>query len=193
MAGSHPAGSLGANGARERPVAMSDHTTSGRELARRVGLSHTAIQKAEAAGRIPREPDGSWDIEKTRRRLIETADPVRSPLAPPMEPSPLGRLKLASLALHVEAQRLALDEDKGRLMDVAMVDARIDEIAGAMRDTLLNWPARVAGLIASELGRDPHMVQTVLQEHIEALLTETADRLDPPGSDADPADQDARS
>jgi hypothetical protein len=182
-----------ATGARERRVAMSEHITSGRELARRVGLSHTAIQKAEAAGRIPREPDGSWDVEKTRRRLIETADPVRSPLAPAQQESPLGRLKLASLALHVEAQRLALDEDKGRLMDITVVDARIDEIAGAMRDTLLNWPARVAGLIAAELGADPHTVQTLLQTRIEALLAETANRLDPPDTDADPADQGTRS
>ena len=64
-------------------------------------------------------------------------------------------------------------------MDVAAVDARVDEIAGAMRDTLLNWPARVSGLIAAEIGVDPHLVQTVLQQHVSDLLTEAADRFDP--------------
>ena len=62
---------------------MPELTASTREAARRLGVSDTAIHKAEQAGRIAREPDGSWDIYKTRRRLTETADPVRSPLAMP--------------------------------------------------------------------------------------------------------------
>jgi hypothetical protein len=50
-----------------------------------------------------------------------------------------------------------------------------------MRDALLNWPARVAGVIAAELGVEPHLLQTILQQHINELLTEAADRFDPPG------------
>ena len=76
---------------------------------------------------------------------------------------------------------MALDEDKGRLLDAQTATAAIDEIAGAMRDALLNWPARVSGLIAADLGADPHLVQTVLQQHITDLLTEAANRFDPPG------------
>ncbi len=171
---------------------MPELTPSTRELARRIGLTETALRKAVAKGRITREPDGQWDIDKTRRRLIETADPVRSPLAGvtgagtatsglSTDATPFARLKVAQLALKVEAQRLALDEEKGRLLDAQAANAAIDEIAGTMRDALLNWPARVSGLIAAELGADPHLVQTVLQQHITDLLTEAADRFDPPG------------
>lgn len=60
---------------------MPELTASTREAARRLGVSDTAIHKAERAGRIAREPDGQWDIDKTRRRLTETADPARSPMA----------------------------------------------------------------------------------------------------------------
>jgi hypothetical protein len=60
---------------------MPELTNSTREAARRIGVSDTAIYKAERAGRIAREPNGQWDIDKTRRRLTETADPNRSPLA----------------------------------------------------------------------------------------------------------------
>ena len=74
----------------------------------------------------------------------------------------------------------SLDEEKGRLLDVQAANATIDEIAGAMRDALLNWPARVAGLMAAALGADPHLVQTVLQQHVADLLMEAADRFDPP-------------
>ena len=175
---------------------MPELTPSTRELARRIGVTETALRKAEAKGRIEREPDGQWDVEKTRRRMIETADPVRSPLAGATgagttqmgmgtslsgDATPYARLRVAQLALKVEAQRLALDEEKGRLLDAAAANAAIDEIAGAMRDALLNWPARVSGLIAADLGVEPHLVQTVLQQHVADLLTEAADRFDPPG------------
>ena len=60
---------------------MLEFTPSTRELARRIGVTETALRKAEAKGCITREPDGRWDVEKTRRRMIETADSVRSPLA----------------------------------------------------------------------------------------------------------------
>ncbi|MDI3308872.1 MAG: hypothetical protein QJR07_17455 [Acetobacteraceae bacterium] len=162
---------------------MPELTPSNREAARRIGISETALRKAEGSGRIAREPDGQWDIDKTRRRLVETADPHRSPLAAGSgaEGTPYARLKVAQLALKVEAQRLALDENKRRLLDVAEANATIDEIAGAMRDALLNWPARVSGLIAAELGVDPHLLQTILQQHVTDLLSEAADRFDPPG------------
>ncbi|WP_203075715.1 hypothetical protein [Falsiroseomonas ponticola] len=157
---------------------MPERTTSAREVARRLGLSHTAIQKAERVGRIAREADGSWDVERVRRDMVETARPGRSPIAPPMETTALGRLTIARLALRVEAQRLALDRSKGRLIDMAKADARIDEIAGAMRDTVLNWPARVAGQIAAQIGAEPHLVQTLLQEHVAALLNDVADQFE---------------
>jgi hypothetical protein len=162
---------------------MPDLTASTREAARRIGLSDTAIHKAERAGRITREPDENWDIDKTRSRLTETADPARSPLASgaAAEATPFARPKVAQLALKVEAQRLSLDETKRRLVDLTEANAALDEIGSTMRDALLNWPARVSGLIAADISVDPHLLQTILQSHINDLLTEAADRFDPAG------------
>ncbi len=180
---------------------MPELTASTREAARRLGVSDTAIHKAERAGRIAREADGQWDIDKTRRRLTETADPARSPLASGAgaEGTPFARLKVAQLALKVEAQRLSLDETKRRLVDVTEANAALDEIGSTMRDALLNWPARVSGLIAAEIsvepsasktsGIDPHLLQTILQSHINDLLTEAADRFDPAGLGGDRSPQ----
>jgi hypothetical protein len=91
---------------------MAELTPSTREAARRLGVSDTTMHKAERTGRITREPDGQWDIAKTRARLLDTADPQRSALAgsAAAEGTPFARLKVAQLALKVEAQRLALDE-----------------------------------------------------------------------------------
>jgi len=166
---------------------MPELTASTREAARRIGVSDTAIHKAERAGRITREPDGNWDIDKTRRRLTETADPTRSPLASSAEATPFARLKVGQLALKVEAQRLSLDETKRRLVDVTEANAALGEIGSTMRDALLNWPDRVSGLIAAEISVDPHLLQTILQSHINDLLTEAADRVDPAGIRVDRA------
>ena len=170
---------------------MPEMTASTREAARRLGVSDTAIHKAERAGRIAREPDGQWDIDKTRRRLVETADPARSPQASgaSADGTPFARLKVAQLALKVEAQRLSLDETKRRLVDVTEANAALDEIGSTMRDALLNWPARVSGLIAAEVSVDPHLLQTILQSHINDLLTEAADRFDPAGLGGDRSSQ----
>ena len=79
---------------------MPELTPSTREATRRIGVTETTLRKAATKGRIEREADGHWDVEKTRRRMVETAD--------------------------------------------------------------------------------PHRVQTVLQQHVTDLLTEAADRFDPP-------------
>ncbi len=168
---------------------MPELTASTREAARRIGITEAALRKAEATGRIAREPDGQWNIDDTRRRLVETADPHRSPLAlsggSGGGDTPFARLKVAQLALKVEAQRLSLDETKRRLLDVTEANAALDEIGSTMRDALLNWPARVSGLIAAEISVDPHLLQTILQSHINDLLTEAADRFDPAGLGGD--------
>ena len=48
--------------------------TSNRELARQLGVSETAVRRAEKAGRIKREADGTWDIAKVRAQWSGNTD-----------------------------------------------------------------------------------------------------------------------
>ena len=89
---------------------MPELTPSTREAARRLGVSDTAIHMAERAGRIAREPDGQWDIDKTRLRLTETADPARSPLASSAE----------AISLDSDPRRVA---KSGAAQDAAQISA----------------------------------------------------------------------
>src|ERR687897_1143279 len=51
--------------------------TSNRELARQLGVSETAVRRAEKAGRIRREADGAWDLVKVRAAWASNTDPAQ--------------------------------------------------------------------------------------------------------------------
>lgn len=49
-------------------------TTSNRALARHIGVSETAVRRAEKAGRIRREADGSWDLARVQAAWSSNTD-----------------------------------------------------------------------------------------------------------------------
>jgi hypothetical protein len=164
--------------------------SSQRELARRLGLSHTALQKAQAAGRIAPEPDGSWNVETVRARLTASSDPARrgvpaatpsraAPHAPgpPPEPPPAGgtsfhSARTANEVLKAQERKLRLEERRGQLVDKARALLLVRRLAQEERDAVLAWPPRVAAEIAAELGVDPHRLQTALETRLRAHLAE---------------------
>lgn len=179
-------------------AAQPGRVASQREVARRLGVSHTALQKAQRAGRIAPEPDGGWDVEKVRARLAESSDPTRktaaftaalpprpaapavAPLAPAASPDPLPRAaqntfhdaRTANEVLKAQERRLRLDERKGKLVDKARALLLVHRLAKEERDAILAWPARVAAEMAADLGVDAHRLQTMmdtrLREHLAA-------------------------
>ena len=48
--------------------------TSNRELARQLGISETAVRRAEKAGRIKREADGAWDPARVKAAWATNTD-----------------------------------------------------------------------------------------------------------------------
>src|SRR5919106_1958463 len=50
---------------------------SNRDLARQLGVSETAIRRAEKAGRIRREPDGAWDLASVKAAWAGNTDPAQ--------------------------------------------------------------------------------------------------------------------
>ncbi|MBX6744928.1 MAG: elements of external origin [Acetobacteraceae bacterium] len=171
---------------------------SQRELARRLGVSHTALQKAQRAGRIAPEADGGWDVAKVRARLAESSDPARktarlapAPVAaprpvsappvaatPPPAADPLPRAagstfhdaRTANEVLKAQERRLRLDERRGKLVDKARALLLVHRLAKEERDAILAWPARVAAEMAAELGVDAHRLQTMMDQRLRAHL-----------------------
>jgi hypothetical protein len=178
-------------------TAQPGRVASQREVARRLGISHTALQKAQRAGRIAPEADGAWDVEKVRARLADSSDPVRKtatlvqpavaaprPASPPpvtaIPPAadPLPRAaqntfhdaRTANEVLKAQERRLRLDERKGKLVDKARALLLVHRLAKEERDAILAWPARVAAEMAAELGVDVHRLQTMMDTRLRQHL-----------------------
>jgi hypothetical protein len=71
--------------------------------------------------------------------------------------------------------RLRLQRMKGELVDRARATALVFRLAREERDTWSNWPARVAALMAAELGIAAHPMQKALETHVRAHLAELAE------------------
>lgn len=173
-------------------TAQPGRVASQREVARRLGVSHTALQKAQRAGRIAPEADGGWDVDKVRARLAESSDPVRKTaafmapppppprptVAPAAAPDPLPRAagntfhdaRTANEVLKAQERRLRIDERKGKLVDKARALLLVHRLAKEERDAILAWPARVAAEMAAELGVDAHRLQTMMDARLRQHL-----------------------
>ena len=71
--------------------------------------------------------------------------------------------------------RLKLQERKGEVIDRARAMALVFRLAREERDAWANWPARVAALMAAELGVEAHPMQKVLEAHVRAQLAGLAE------------------
>ena len=184
-------------------TAQRGRVASQREVARRLGISHTALQKAQRAGRIAPEADGAWDVEKVWARLADSSDPTRKTAtlvqpAPPVAaraatPPPVAAIppaadplpraaqntfhdaRTANEVLKAQERRLRLDERKGKLVDKARALLLVHRLAKEERDAILAWPARVAAEMAAELGLDAHRLQTMMDTRLRQHLAERHD------------------
>jgi hypothetical protein len=186
--------------------------TSNRGLARHLGVSETAVRRAEKAGRIKREPDGSWDAVKVRAAWSDNTDSAQQRPKPSararsgkparMKPVPEAALgavrdtlrehgepiaagpgqamtfmqaRTANEVLKAQERRVRLQQMKGELVDRAKAVAQVFRLAREERDAWVNWPARVAAMIAAELEVDPHQLHTVLERQVREHLNELAE------------------
>jgi hypothetical protein len=177
-------------------------TTSNRKLARELGVSETAIRKAERTGRIRREPDGSWDLEQVRAGWRANTDAAQQRAIPkglrPVPEAALGALRetlrergeavarssggttflqarTANEVLKAQERKLKLQQLKGELVERHVATALVFRLAREERDAWANWPARVVGPLAAELGVAPHDLQAVLDRHVREQLDQLAE------------------
>lgn len=170
-----------------------------RAYARHRGVSHVAVLRAAKTGRVPLEADGTIDPAKADIAWERSTDPGRSK-AKPEKLKPVAEAAMGSVRETLKEQglpasgnvtfvqartaheiakahlaRLRLQRMKGELIDRARATALVFRMAREERDTWVNWPARVAALIAAELGVEAHPMQKALETHVRAHLAELAE------------------
>ena len=91
--------------------------------------------------------------------------------------------KTANEVLKAQRARLELQRAKGELVERQKAQAMVFRLARQERDAWQTWPARVAALMAADLGVDAATVQQVLDQYVRSHLSDLADlRVDLDGS-----------
>jgi hypothetical protein len=178
---------------------------SRRAYARHRRISDMAVRKAIAAGRIVPEPDGTIDPEKADREWNARTDPSHQRKSAPAAPEPSQvkpvprvamdtvqktlqesgdkpggdvtflRARTANEVIKAQERGVRLAKIKGELVDRARAIATVFGLARRERDAWVQWPARVAALMAADLHVDPHQMETVLEKHVRRHLSELAE------------------
>ncbi len=119
--------------------------------------------------------------QRTMKPVPEAAlGAVRETLREHGEPVAAGAMtfmqaRTANEVLKAQERRLRLQQMKGELVDRAKAVAQVFRLARDERDAWVNWPARMAAMMAAELEVDAHKLHTVLERHVREHLGELAE------------------
>ena len=188
--------------ARRRSLYRGRAGLSEREYAAHAGISRGAVLKARASGRLVLHADGSIDAAASDARRVQTTDPGKQPVGrealKPVPEAAVGAVsdtlreqglptpatagvmtylqaRTANEVLKAQERRIRLQKLKGEVVDRARATTLVFRLARQERDAWAGWPARVAALMAAELGIGAHAMQTVLETHVRQHLAELVD------------------
>src|SRR5512134_997146 len=83
--------------------------------------------------------------------------------------------RTANEVLKAQERRIRLQKLKGELVDRACATALVFRLARQERDAWAGWPARIAAVMAADLGIGAHRMQSVLEAHVRQHLGELSD------------------
>lgn len=159
--------------ARTRPAHLSL-----RAFAKRLNVSHTAVQKAVDSGRLARSiarekgrpyvADPALALKEWQAGAAKVRTDVRAP------PSLLEAQRRVAVE-RAHALRMANRQKRGRLIDARTARREAFECARAVRDSVLNVPDRLAAELAAE--RDAAKVHARLDAELRKALESAAEVL----------------
>ena len=158
-----------------------------REYARLRGVSHVAVMKAIKAGRLTCEPDGSIDREQADAQWDARTDPAQKPERQSEEGDPAAtepvaqgaasftQARTAQEIAKAQRARIQVQQLRDEVVDRGRAMAVVFRLARRERDAWVNWPARIAALMAAELGVEAHDMQKELEARVRDHLSELAE------------------
>lgn len=139
-----------------------------------------ATDPAQQRKRREPQPAEAATPSATRPVPIAAVDAVRETLREAGETPAAGGMnyvtaRTANEVIKAQERRIRLGKLKGDLVDRNRAIASVFSLARRERDAWVQWPARVAALMAAELRVDPHVMETVLEQHVRRHLAELSD------------------
>ena len=106
--------------------------------------------------------------------MPEPSDTVRDAgtAALPAGGASLLQARTVNEVLKAKLKQVELAEKKEELVDRAKAVAQVFKLARIERDAWLNWPTRVSGQMASQLGVDAHQMHITLEAAVREHLIE---------------------
>lgn len=142
----------------------------------RGGVTHRPVRDAQVTRQAPApkpKPQAAGRPKPTVRSLdLGESDDDLPPYDPDSSELPLAeavRRKENWLGLQ---RKQIVETEAERLVDRATAEALFFDTARNLRDAWLSWPARVAVVMADELGIDARALTTVLTAHVQQHLAE---------------------
>jgi hypothetical protein len=80
--------------------------------------------------------------------------------------------RTANEVLKAQERKMRVQKLRGELVDRARATAMVFRLARQERDAWAGWPARVAAMMAADLGLSAHAMQTVLETYVRQHLGE---------------------
>lgn len=154
------------------------------------GVSVQYVSKMVREGRIVKHDDGSVDAKATDALRKDTEGP-RSRIWAEKEPSSeeaaygdgaevvsddasYSEARRVGQIIKVRREKLALDVERGCLIDAERARKLAFEMFRLERNAWLNWPARVSALAAAEIGVEASAMERVLDKYVREHLAEIA-------------------
>lgn len=172
---------------------MAKKGMSERQYAAHAGMSRGAIQKAKQSGRLVMHRDGSIDAAASDRRRDAVTDPSQQRGASAgstvdaAEGASFIKARTMNEIYKAQDRQLIVARKKGQLVDRSKAETLVFRLARQERDAWVNWPTRVAAVVAADLAAalskegkrkvavDTAIVQRILDSHVRANLDSLSD------------------
>jgi len=150
-------------------------TLSKKGFAEHLGLSAGRITQLIALG-MPEEPSGRINVVKAERWYRANVDANRQRATPAGDRRPFASPRAEFDAIRAERARLALDRERGELVDRHAVGRAMFDRARGERDAWIGWTSRASAELAGSLGVDPGAAFAILDRLVRDQLAALAAR-----------------
>ncbi len=137
-----------------------------KQFASELGVTHQRVTAMVKQG-LPLNTDGTLSASIAWKWYTENVDPSRRKSSRD-DTGNASRRELEKL--KVERERLALEKDRGEVIDRAEIHKALFERARGERDAWIAWSSRMASELAAEIGCEPGEIFATLDREIRAHL-----------------------